>query len=445
MPVPPIRTKLVRPHLETAGMLAGIAACALITLSARVAGAGDWPQFRGPDRNAISMETGLLREWPEGGPKVLWSVEACEGYAAAAVHSGRVYFNDYDKEAQEWLVRCLDLRDGKELWRFREKKRIRPNHGITRTVPAVDGKVLFSMDPKCTFHALDAPTGKELWQKNLVEEYGTVIPSWYTGQCPLLEGDRVLIAPGGRALVVALEKATGKPIWESPNPDQSTMTHASVMPATIDDVKQYLYCTLAGPVGVAADDGRILWSFPWKFNVAVPVSPLAVGRGLVFLTSCYEAETVMIRVERSGEAFSATKVLSLTSAEWNSETHTPIVYENHIFAVGKKKRGLFTCLDLQGNAVWTSEGEATFGLGSYILADGMFFVLEGDTGLLRLLEANTKEYRELASAQVLQGHDVWAPLALSDGKLLVRDMTKMVCLDVVGPHGGAAGDLSAGQ
>ena len=101
-----------------------------------------------------------------------------------------------------------------------------------------------------------------------------------------------------------------------------------------------------------------------------------------------------------------------------------------MFAVGRKRRWLFTCLDLDGNQVWTSDGQAYFGLGSYILADGMFYILEGKTGMLRLLEASTSEYKELASAQILAGHDVWAPLALADGRLLVRDLNRLVCLKV---------------
>ncbi len=110
--------------------------------------------------------------------------------------------------------------------------------------------------------------------------------------------------------------------------------------------------------------------------------------------------------------------------------HTPILYRNHMFAVGKKRRGLFTCMDLDGREVWTSQGKASFGLGGFILADGMFFILEGKTGVLRLIDANAPEYTQLDSAQVLSGHDVWAPLSLANGKLVVRDLTKMVCLDV---------------
>jgi outer membrane protein assembly factor BamB len=140
----------------------------------------------------------------------------------------------------------------------------------------------------------------------------------------------------------------------------------------------------------------------------------------------------MVRVRRTGEAFKAEAVFDMKNNEWNSEVHTPIVYQGHLFAVGKKKRGLFTCLSLDGKEVWTSEGKASFGLGSFLLADGMFFVLDGDTGKLRLLEATTKGYNELAGAQVLAGQEVWAPMALSDGKLVLRDLTKMVCVDVRG-------------
>ncbi len=328
------------------------------------ASAEDWPQFRGSNRDAISQETGLLRSWPEGGPKVLWSKEMSEGYSAAAIFDNHVYINDYDRKSKEWFVRCLSLDKGEELWQYRVKKRIRPNHGITRTVPSVDDKYIFSLDPKCTLHCVDRRTGTAIWTKNLVREYETTIPAWYAGQCPLIDGDRVIVAPGGKAMLVAFDKATGSPVWETPNPDGRAMAHASVMPAVIGGVKQLVYVTLEGPIGVAADDGRLLWSHPLKFNLAVPVSPLVMPDGIVFLTSCYEADTVMIQVRRDGDKFVVEQKFMLPPTEWNSETHTPIFYKNHMFAVGKKKRGLFTCLDLEGNQVWTSRGHASFGLGS---------------------------------------------------------------------------------
>ena len=321
---------------------------------------------------------------------------------------------------------------GKQIWQFREPREIRPNHAITRTVPAVDGRFVISLDPKAVLHCLDAKTGKQVWRKSLVTEYQATIPSWYNGQNPLAEADRVIVATGGAAILVALDKATGKEIWRTPNPGQILMSHASVMPAVLGGVKQYIYGTLNGPLGVSASDGKLLWTFPRKFNVAVAPSPIAVDGECVFMTASYDAGSVMVRVRRAGEAFQAESVFDMKNNEWNSEVHTPIVHQGHLFAVGKKKRGLFTCLGFDGKEVWTSEGKASFGLGSFLLADGMFFVMDGNTGKLHLIEANTTAYNELASAQVLTGEEVWGPMALSDGKLVLRSLTEMICLDVKG-------------
>jgi outer membrane protein assembly factor BamB len=392
----------------------------------------EWPQFRGPNRDNTSKETGLLRQWPASGPKVLWSVPVAQGYAGAAIVGGRVYHHDYDEAKNEWRVYCRSVSDGKLIWGFAESRRIRPNHGITRTVPAVDGRYVFSLDPKSVLHCLDAKTGKQIWRKDLVTEYKAMIPPWYNGQCPLMEEDRIIVATGGNAIMVALDKATGKEIWRTPNPDKLLMSHASVMPAVLGGVKQYLYGTLKGPLGVSAKDGKLLWAFARKFNVAVAPSPLAVNGELVFMTASYDAGSVMVRVRPNGGSFRTESVFDMTNNEWNSEVHTPIVYKGHFFAVGKKRRGLFTCMSFDGKEVWTSDGKASFELGSLLLADGMFFILEGKTGTLRLIEASTTGYKELASAKVLNGPDVWAPMALSDGKLVLRDLSKMVCLDVRG-------------
>ena len=390
----------------------------------------DWPQFRGPDRNGISRETGLLRKWPAGGPKMLWSVPVAQGYAGAAILGGRVYHHDYDEAKSEWCANCRSLADGKLIWQFREAREIRPNHGITRTTPAVDGRFVCSLDPKAVLHCLDAKTGKQIWRKSLVTEYQAAIPSWYNGQNPLQEGNRLIVATGGAAILVALDKATGKEIWRTPNPSQYAMSHASVMPVVLGGVRQYLYGTLKGPLGISVQDGKLLWEFARKFNVAVAPSPIAVDDERVFMTGSYDAGSVMVRVRRGSGAFQAEPLFDMQNNEWNSEVHTPIVYRGHLFAVGKKKRGLFTCLSLDGKQVWTSEGKASFGLGSFLLADGMFLVMEGDTGKLRLIEASASGYNELASAQVFAGQEVWGPMALSGGKLVLRDLTRMICLDM---------------
>ncbi len=397
-----------------------------------VSRAADWPQFRGPARDGISRETGLLRQWPASGPRVLWTTPVGQGYAGAAIVAGRVYHHDYDETTSEWGVYCRSLATGKPIWKFSESRRIRPNHAITRTVPAADARFVCSIDPKCGLHCFDARTGKRLWNKDLAAAYKTPIPPWYNGQCPLIEPGRFIVATGGDAIMVALDKATGKEIWRAPNTIKLQYSHASVMPATLGGVKQYLYSTLDGLLGVDASSGKLLWTYNRKFNVAAPVSPLAVDGERVFATGPYDAGSVMIRVRNTGGGFKAEPVFDMQANEWNSEVHTPIVYRGHMFAVGKKKRGLFTCLSLDGRTVWDSEGKSAFELGSFLLADGMFFVLEGKTGMLRLIEAGTAGYREYAKAQVLNGQDVWGPMAISDGKLVLRDLTKMVCIDVRG-------------
>lgn len=410
--------------------------CGAVTALMSAAHGADWPQFRGPARDNISKEIGLLRHWPASGPNVLWTVPVAPGYAGGAIVGGRVYHHDYDEAKNEWGVYCRTLSTGKLIWSYREARLIRPNHAITRTVPAVDGKYVFSLDPKLVLHCLDATTGKQLWAKSLVTEYKSVIPPWYNGQNPLMEVDRIIIATGGDAIMVALNKPTGKEIWRTPNPGRLVLSHASVMPAVLGGVKQYLWGTLNGPLGVSANDGKLLWEYPRKFNVTVAPSPLAVDGQRVFMTASYDAGSVMVRVHSNGDSFRAESVFDLKDNEWNSEVHTPIVYNGHIFAVGKKRRGLFACLSFDGKEVWTSDGKASFDLGSFLLADGMFFALDGKTGMLRLVEANTTAYKELASAQVLSGPDAWAPMALSDGRLVVRDLRTMVCLDVRGKQRG---------
>jgi outer membrane protein assembly factor BamB len=408
---------------------------------------GDWPQFRGPNRDNISTETGLYRTWPAGGPKVLWKVAVGDGYAGAAIRNGRVYLNDYDMEKKEHVVRCISLADGKDLWRWSYPVSIAPNHGITRTVPAVGQNLVFSLDPKARFHALDIKTGKLVWQKNLVQEYKASIPQWYVGQNPLLEGDRVLVATGGDALAVGFDQASGKEVWRAPNELKDLMSHTSLMPATIGGVKQYLYMTMNKVIGIAAADGKILWNIPFIAKMAACPSPLSIGDGRIFVTSGYEAGSKMIQVQKEGAGFTARELFKLTSKQFNSEVHTPILYQNHLFAVdssnvgrgpdGNLQVGRFTCVSLDGKVVWQSPVVAndpaatrSFYLGGFMLADGMFFVLEANTGMLRLLDANTKQYKELASAQILGGEEVWGPMALSDGKLVIRDMNKMVCLQV---------------
>ena len=172
--------------------------------------AGGLAPIPGAARDGISRARGLASGWPDGGPPVLWRIDVGQGYAAPSVVDGRVYFNDYDESQNTWMVRCLSLDDGQELWRYEVAKRIRANHAITRTAPATDGGLVVAIDPKCEVHCIDARDGSLIWKLNLPAAYRCAIPPWYNGQCPLLEGRRLILAVGGSALMVVPRRGNRK-------------------------------------------------------------------------------------------------------------------------------------------------------------------------------------------------------------------------------------------
>lgn len=392
---------------------------------------GEWPWFRGRNFNAlVSDGVALARQWPSGGPPALWSVELGEGYAGAAVRDGRVYVLDYDRDASADALRCLSLDDGREIWTYRYPVVVKRNHGMSRTVPAVDDRFVVSLGPKCHVVCLDRTSGELNWTKDLVRDFGAAVPQWYAGQCPLIDAGRLILAPGGdEALMVALDVASGDIVWKCPNPRGWKMTHSSITPAEIGGRKMYVYCGKGGVAGVAADDGTLLWdTTDWKISIATCPSPLALPDDRLFFCGGYNAGALLMEVAATAEGFEARTVRRFKPAEFGSTQHTPVLYEGHIYGVRETDKQL-VCLDLEGNEVWASGSQHRFGLGPYLIADGLIYVLD-DNGLLTMAEAIPDAYKPLAEAQVLEGHDAWGPMTLVAGRLIARDLTRMVCLNI---------------
>lgn len=394
-----------------------------------------WPQFRGPARSAISSEPlALARSWPAQGPRELWTVALGEGYAAAAVRHGRVYVFDYDMNAKRDALRCLSLDDGAEIWRYSYPMPAKRNHGISRTVSAVNESYVVSLSPRCLVLCNDARTGELKWMIDLKQIYGATEPLWYAGQCPLIEENTVILAPGGpEALLVALDCATGKEIWKTPNPDGWKMSHSSVMPYERGGKRAYMYMPLGGVVGVDAQDGRLLWKSNAFTMHTVSPSPLQLSADRFLLTAGYDRGSGILELSGDGAGTEARLIRSTRPREFGSEQQTPILYEGHIYAVLPKPRQELVCMDQDLNPVWASGPSETFGLGPYLIAGGLIYILD-DSGTLTLAEATPQGYKRLARAKVLQGHDSWGPMALAQGRLLVRDMQRMVCLDVAAPE-----------
>lgn len=391
---------------------------------------GSWPQFRGPNRDGIATNlNSLARDWKTSPPRELWSLDVGEGYAGVAIQAGRVYLLDYDRDAKQSAVRCLSLADGKESWRFSYPLTIKRNHGMTRTMPTLTGNLLIALDSKCNVFCLDATTGELKWSVSLVNEFGATIPEWYAGQCPLVDGDKVILAPGGKnALLVALDLATGKPLWQSPNPHEWKMTHSSIMPMDFGGRRHYVYCASKGVVGVDASDGKQLWeSADWKISIATVPSPVPLPDGRLFLTGGYNAGSLMLQTEATNEQFSVKALFKLPANVFGATQHTPILKDNHLYGI--RADGRFVCLGLDGKVVWSSGTGENFGLGSFLMAGNLIYALN-DSGQLSLIEATPTRFNLLGQIQPLVGRESWAPMALADGRLLLRDLTRLICLDV---------------
>jgi outer membrane protein assembly factor BamB len=401
---------------------------------------GKWTRFRGSDFDNINKENiKLINKFPADGPKILWKHNLGEGHAAPAIYNGKVYILDYLENEKADALRCFSLISGEELWQRKYFVHVKRNHGMSRTVPAVSDKYVISMGPKGHVMCSNPDNGDFLWGIDLVKDFNTEIPFWYTGQCPLLDNDTAIIAPGGKALLIAIDCKTGKVAWQTPNPDNWQMSHSSVMPMTLDGKKMFVYAAIGGICGISAsgnDKGKILWKLnDFNPNVVAP-SPLIFDDGKIFMTAGYGAGSILFKVEKQNKEYSVNILQQFKPKNGiASEQQTALAYKDHVFIILPKDAGSlrnqFVCCkpdDCQ-NILWTSGKSQRFGLGPYIIADGKFFILNDD-GTLTIAKASTKEFIPLDKQRILNGHDAWGPMAIADGKLIMRDSKQMVCIDI---------------
>jgi outer membrane protein assembly factor BamB len=398
-----------------------------------------WPRFRGVDYDNIKKSGQPLIDKFNNDPKIQWSVELGEGHAGPSVYKGLVYVMDYDEEQKADMLRCFALKDGKEVWRRWYNVNIKRNHGMSRTIPAVTEKYILTIGPRSHVMCMDRKTGNLLWGINVEQEYGTEVPFWYTGQCPMIDNDKAIIATGGKSLLIAVDCATGEIVWETPNTNKLKMSHASIMPWTLNGTRMYVYSAVGGVLGIAADgpdEGKVLWeSLKWGCSVVAP-SPVCFPDGKLFLTAGYGAGSMVFQVSEAGGNFSIEKLYEYKPKDGlASEQQTPVVYDGMVYGImpkdGGTLRNQFICVNPSdfSNVVWSSGKTNRFGLGPYMIADGKFFILNDD-GMLSIVQPSKTEFVLMDQIQVFEGHDAWAPLAIADGYLLLRDDHTMMCLDI---------------
>ena len=399
-----------------------------------------WTNFRGANYDNICVNPGPLKNsWSDNQPVITWSVELGEGHAGPAVYSGKVYLMDYDEKKREDALRCFSLRDGKELWRRSYGVTLKRNHGMSRTIPAVNAEYVVTIGPRCHVMCVKRESGDLLWGIDMAKQFKSEVPLWFTGQCPMIDNNKVILAPGGTAVMAAVDCATGKILWETPNPGNYKMSHSSVMPWTFNGKKMYVYSAVGGVLGISAegtDEGKILWqSTAWNHAVVAP-APVCFPDGKVFLSAGYGAGSMMIRVVPAATGYSVQVLKEYFPKDgMASEQQTPVVWNGLMYGIQPKDAGplrnQLICVnpDDVTKPIWTSGKDGRFGLGPYLIADNKMYILSDD-GTLTMIMPDGKKFTRLAQKKLFDGSDAWAPMALVDGRLLLRDSKTMFCVTV---------------
>jgi outer membrane protein assembly factor BamB len=412
-------------------MLSLLRGAALIGLLALSANAADWPQWRGPARDGISQETGLLKEWPKDGPKLVWQVKDIgSGYSTPAVIGDRIYVIS-NRETEEEYVEALAVADGKKLWTTRIGK-VGKNIGLqypgSRSTPTIDGDSLYALGSAGDLACLNAANGSMKWTKDLVKEFGGKPGWWAYAESPLVDGDVLVCTPGGKeATLLALNKATGDVIWKSPLEGGDAAGYSSVIVADIGGVKQYVQFVQNGLVGVEAKTGKFLWRYGATAKGSRANIPTPVAHADYVFSGSGMSGAGLVKLRSKGSAFEADQVY------FTKDLPTSIGGAVRVgdYLYGTNGKGM-TCSEFTtGNIRWQEKG---VGPGSLCYAEGRLYV-HGESGQVALVEATPEAYKQVGlvvpPAQPKRGNTkAWAYPVVANGKLYIRDLDCLWCYDI---------------
>ena len=401
---------------------------------------GKWSSFRG-ERADNSIVTTEKIKTSEAEYPILWSVETGEGHAAPVIYNGRVYLLDYNEQLSSDALRCFSLETGKELWRRWYRVPMKRNHGFSRTVPAVSDTYVITIGPQGHVMCCDPVTGDLKWVLDMKKTFKTEVPFWYSGQCPRVDKNILVIAPAGEeTLLAGVDCTSGEVVWKTPNTVKYKMSHSSVMPMTLGGKKTYVYAGIGGICGVSAEEGdrgTLLWETS-KFQPSVVApSPLQISDNRIFLVAGYGAGGALVQIGNSGGKWTASVTDQYKPSEGiSSEQQTPILYKNMIISVmpkdggGQRERLVYYSSSDLHTPVWSSAADERFGLGPYMVINNMLFAFKDD-GELYVYELKAKSMTLLKKQRIMEGVDAWGPLAYADGMLIVRDAHTVKCLRII--------------
>ncbi len=400
--------------------------------------AADWPQWRGPERNDVSREVGLLKSWPKGGPKLLWtSDEAGIGYSGPAVVGDRLYLMGADGKNE--FVFAVDVNTGKKVWSSPLAAYYSNRYGSgPRGTPTVSGGDVVALSANGTLACFERSGGAQKWSLRLTgsKGLGGDLPNWGYSESPLVDGDRVVCTPGGdKGTLAALDRHTGKVLWRS-KALTDPAGYSSVVVAELGGVRQYVQQTMKGVAGVAAADGRLLWYYPVSaYRVAVIPTPV-VHEGLVYAVAGYGAGASLLRLSRTDGKFDVEQLYDETARKLMDDKHGGVVaVGNHVFGWSDAARGKWVCQDFRsGKQVWSS---AALGRGSVTCADGDLYCYAEKDGTCVLVPATADGWKEHGRFTIPRhakrreyDNNVWTHPVVANGRLYLRDQELLFCYDV---------------
>lgn len=384
---------------------------------------GSWTQFLGDNRDGVSSETGLLVDWSNKSPDVVWRRKLGDGFTSFIIHDSKAY-TKYASGNDEFVV-CLNAATGEEIWSKRTGDNFAGRMGGDgpRTTPTYHDGVLYVYSTFGMLHAMNPDNGQVIWQKDITQVANGQVPRWGYCTSPLIEGDLVIVEAGGGAgkAMVAFNKKDGSLAWTGGN---DVAGYSSPIAVTINGVRQIVAFTGSKLMGLAPDNGSVIWETEWKTSYDVnAATPQFIAPNRIFISSEYDVGAGLYEINGDASGMSAKQLWKTRGMK--NKMSTSVVHNGAIYGFDGK---ILKCIDLEtGQDRWRQRG---FGEGSLIYADGHLIVL-GDKGTLAIVQATAEEYRETGSAKVLDGKS-WTVPALAGGKLFLRNEKEMVCLDLAG-------------
>jgi outer membrane protein assembly factor BamB len=378
----------------------------------------NWPQWRGPNRDGVSKETGLLKQWPAEGPPLLWKASgAGRGYSSFSVANGRLYTMGLRGD-REYVI-AFDIANGKEAWATPHGGAFRNDQGDgPRGTPTVDGDRIYALGGNGDLSAIEARTGKVIWSKNVLREFGASNIQWGISESPLVLGNKVLVNAGGRnASIVALNKADGAVLWKSQSDEAG---YSSAIPLQVNGGTQVVFFTAQRAVGLDVNDGRLLWEYAKPSNNVANVATPIARANRVFISSDYGTGGGVVEIKPDGKA----QEIYFTKDMRNHHSSS-ILVGDYLYGFSS---AILTAMKFDtGEITWR---DRSVGKGSLVYADGHLYAFS-EKGVVGLIEATPEGYREKGRFRIQQDSlPTWAHPVVAGGRLYLRDQDTIYAYDV---------------